>query len=272
MDHILITKQNIHEFGKYLPLNMAPGEDRIIIGAYDDDGVICGVISYAVMAYEYEVDWLYVTPNMRRRGVARGLMDELFRFIKSTGEVLPINIEFEVSEKDMDLFYFFMSIDEMNVSYSHERFYVSSRNISDSQILSKEVMLEFETTPFCSLPRSEQEELLKETDRVHPFVIEDYDMWINNCIRELCNVYYSNGKAVGFILFQNRTDVNIECSYIFSKTPMLTKKMIVDSASVVKKSYQKSGVVFDTVDDVMEHMCRRIFPEAKIKHIYAAEW
>ncbi len=272
MNHILITEKNIKDFSDFLPLDLMPGENRFIIGAYDDDGMVCGVISFSLLEYEYDVDWLYVTDQMRRKKIATGLVNEVFQFIKVTGEIYPINIKFEVSDDDMELLYFFNSIEELDLSYSHERFYVSSSEIAGSEILSNGVMFELETKSFFSLTLTEQKKLLEKTNSSHPFVIEDYDMWHANCLKELCKVYYTNERASGFILFQKRTDSKIECTYIYSQNSMVTKVMITEAAKTVIKLFPKKGVVFDTVDEMMEKMCRKIFPATTTKHIYVAEW
>lgn len=60
-------------------------DNRISIGVVDEEDKILGAISYIVVRYEYVIDWVYVEPQVRRRGLGTGLVDKVIETIMPTG-------------------------------------------------------------------------------------------------------------------------------------------------------------------------------------------
>ena len=111
MNYILINSDNISDFEGVLPPDYHTVGKRVSLGAYEDDGKILGSISVRMADDEYELDWLYVVPSYRRRGVAKGLFEEITAFISEMG-TMPLTAWFEVSEDDDALYRYFLSLKE----------------------------------------------------------------------------------------------------------------------------------------------------------------
>ena len=109
MNHILITEENADDFSPLLPPGYSPAEDRIAIGAYNDKGYMAGTISLKQVDYEYDIDWLYVSPSFRRKGVGTGLIKEAVNMIDETG-VVPFTARFEATPEDDGILWFFRSL------------------------------------------------------------------------------------------------------------------------------------------------------------------
>ena len=65
MNHILVSKENFDFFSHILPEEYYTEGTRITLGAYDNDGVVHGVISYVSLGYECIIDWIFVEAASR---------------------------------------------------------------------------------------------------------------------------------------------------------------------------------------------------------------
>ena len=272
MNYILINKENYADFLALIPLSIYPEDGRIILGAYSDDGDIIGVISFELSDNEYNLDWLFVAPSMRGRGVAKGLLREVFRFISVTGEVYPLSAEFEVTEEDNSLYGFFLSQNDMDVSFSHLRYYVSAEELKTSHLLNKTVNIVLGEKKFFDLTGAEQNRVINEMTADHRYFLENREKWGESCIEKLCRVMYSEDRVIGTIFVQRRTDGNLELSYLYSKNPLCTKKLVNETAKGISEFYPRCSLIFDTVDEGALKMARKLFPSSKTVNIYQAEW
>ena len=171
MNHVLITAENIDDFKSVLPQEELPQKDRITLGAYNDDHEVTGAISFALIDYQYDIDWLYVPPSVRRQKIATGLLDEVFKFISRTGMIYPVSVMYEVSAKDESLYDFFLERIDMDTEYDHLRFYVSPGELSASEGLKKNVEVDLEDREFFSLPKQEQKSFIDQITDDHLFLI-----------------------------------------------------------------------------------------------------
>ena len=271
-NHILITDKNHDDFKGVLPPGLSLSPERIALGCYEDDGRILGALSLTLTAFEYDIDWLYVVPDSRRKGIATGLMKEFFDFIKRTGEVCPVSASFEVTPDEQSLYSFFLTVEGMDVSYSHPRYYVKHKELVDSKELKKELMVQFDEKLFLKLDKAEQEKILNEVRESGVYAVKNYESWQKSCVPELCRVMYLDGKAEGTVFVLWRPDGNLEFSYIQSNNPVCTKSLINRTAADVLKFYSGCSLVFDTVVQQAEKIAGKLFPDMEPVDIYKAEW
>ncbi len=141
--------------------SLRPSEKRISIGAYDDDGTVQGAISVILEAGQYDCDWLYVHPECRGIGVGNELYDEILTLIGTTGLIYPLSASFEVSEEDMALYGFFLSRDDAEVAFSHNRFYIEPEEIMRSMRLKEKLPALLEEKDFTLLDKKEKKRVLE---------------------------------------------------------------------------------------------------------------
>ena len=187
-NYIRITKSNYEDFKEILPPAITVSPERVILGCYDDDGSVLGTMSFTMTEYEYEIDWLYVVPENRRQGTASGLMKLFFDFWKKTGEIYPVRALFEVTETDASLYWFFLSVEEMDVSFSHNRYRIDHEEIAGMKDLSHDRDNVFDEQYFFELDKKEQDAVLDEIAKDGIYVIENREDWENECILDLCRV------------------------------------------------------------------------------------
>ncbi len=272
MNHILITEKNYEAFMKVLPLYGLQLKNRHAIGAYSDEGVVAGAISFTLADDRYFLDWLYVIPEYRNRGIATGLIHEIFSFIKTTGYIYPIEAEFEVADSNAPIYGMFISNEEFDVRYSHKRFYIEPKELSTSKALSKEYNIVYDEEFFFKLDKERQEKVLSQVNKENLLYIADYDEWKMTRAGSLCRVLSHDGKVVGCVFFNKRTDKYLELTYIFGKSSIVTMYMIITSAKLIMQEYPGYGIVYDTVGKGTESLSKKVFPDGKFINIYTAEW
>lgn len=272
VNNILITEKNYDDFKAVLPPGLFFSDERITLGCYEDDGTVLGALSFILSSYEYKIDWLYVIPEKQGNGIATGLLDTFSDFVRKTGEIYPVTAQFEVAEQDMSLYGFFLSVEGMDVSYSHKRYYVDNRALKDSKELKKDVMVKFDEKLFFKMDKSEQERVLQEIDDEGVYVVEDYDHWVKCCVPELCRVMYLEDEIKGAVFVLWRTDGNLEFSFIHSTNPVCTKALVNVTASDITKYFPRCSLVFDAVVPQSEKMAEKLFPDTEPIDIYEAEW
>lgn len=272
MNYICIGKDNMDDFKSVLYPGFEPGEKRITIGAYDDDGTIQGAVSFLLMEDQYDCDWLYVHPECRGKGVGSGLYDQIRDFIQGTGMIYPLSASFEVSEEDRDLYGFFLSEDDVIVEYSHKRFYVKPEQIAAADILKKELLTGYQVELFSELNTEQKKEVLAELKEQHCYLIQDAAGWVKERIPELDMVLYDRDSIVGLIFFGKREDNYLELSYLYSTSPMGVLQMLARSAKIVDETYPGYGIVYDAVNVETEAISRKIFPDNTGVCIYEAVW
>ena len=64
----------------------------------------------------------------------------------------------------------------------------------------------------------------------------------------------------------------MELSYIFSKNPLCTHRLLGITARDIVKLYPGSGITFDALVHQTEMMAVKAFPGKEPVHIYKAEW
>ncbi len=128
MNHILITEDNQEAFSDVLPPRLS-GRDRITIGAYDDDGAVCGAVSMTQASDRMDLDWIFVMPQVRRRGIGSGLVAELSDYALQA-EGRPLYCSFAADEDEGNGLYLFFVSDALSdcgfdVSYAYDRYIIT---------------------------------------------------------------------------------------------------------------------------------------------------
>ena len=272
MRHTLITGVNIDAFRAVLPQSGFSLKNRYTIGAINYDDLIVGAVSFVLVGNQYNIDWLYVSPSMRRQKVATKLMNEVFAFIKDTGEVYPISAEYEVSSKDFSLYGFFLSIDELDTAFSHQRYYVDSRDIASSEGLKKSGEIALTEKEFFSLPKEYQNKYLNELSSSGDYLIEDRKHWAEICEHKLCRVVTQGEKLLAASFILGRSDGNLELSFLYSNNPLATKKLISDVAADIVEKYPGAKLIFDAVGEKSAPLAKKLFPNAKSVNVYESIW
>lgn len=99
MDTVLIDNKNIMFFAPYIPqqlIKQLASPDWMALGAVEEGTAISALVTYYATE-RLSLEWLYVTPERRRRGVANSMLDTLQNAVKN-GNTRMITASFDHKE------------------------------------------------------------------------------------------------------------------------------------------------------------------------------
>ncbi len=274
MNYIIINQENQEDFQSVLPEDFTTGKMRVTLGAYDEEGYVCGAVSFRLAGWQYHLDWLFVEPASRRRGIASGLLDEIYAFIRSLTPY-PLLAHFEASEEEDALHGFFLSLGKRpllcSMAYSHERYYISHDALASSPVLLKQIGAGGGQKYFFEEPERSRRKILSKIEE--HYVVEDLEAWEASCVPELCRVSYAKegGDIACLIFVQRQMDEKLELSFLYSQNPRRLMGLLSDVSAEALKLFPKAQLVFDAINEGSRQLAEKIFPGAASVHIYEAE-
>ncbi|MCR4797323.1 MAG: hypothetical protein K5853_02630 [Lachnospiraceae bacterium] len=180
MYFVKIDGSNKALFSHVLPESMIDGLG-ISIGAVSDD-VTVGAVSLSFIGEEYSIDWLYVAPSERLKGVGRGL----FPFVLA------------IDDED----------NPIDITYSHDRYVISATDFSGSKgldkVLGSGMILDYETGSFMKEDAAVRGNLLSEASEF--FTVSDVEKFVSTCENDLCLVAKKKGEIYALALVQRESE------------------------------------------------------------------
>lgn len=271
MNLVLVTEKNIKLFEGLLAESIKLKKDRLIFGAYDEEGYVLGAIACTYLEYEYSIDWLYVIPEARRCKVATALLKCLLNAVNELN-MAPVSARFE-TRQDNNLYEFFISQDDVDVDYLCDRYYVSPKDIWNSRTLSSAREKVKEDTSICFFDASAgmRRMLLEELNNLpDSYEIADYKDWEETCVRDLCRLTVADNKPTGCIFVTARNDGNLWLSYLYSTNSIDMMTLVNSVAERMKDQCPDAMLVFDAVNDMSRKLADSFFPKAVKVNVYEA--
>ena len=281
MNYIKIDESNKTDFASVLPEEFSKAP-YISLGAYEEDGSVCGAVALSFDGTQYDMEWLYVSPQKRRTGVGFGLVKEVRSMIMDIG-FGPISAQFEVGRGD-GLYPFFLSISNpeflVDVVYSHDRYVVSAKDFLDSTVAKngeknkiEDIENEIKNNSvqlFWDMEEELREKALQKT--MKHLSILDEDIFAKSCEKPLCFVAQKDQELLSFLIAQNTPSGGIYLSYLYSKEPKALMAVLQAAAVEMKENYGEQTLFFDAVTGGAQSMAEKIFPHSVKRHIYEAEF
>ena len=271
MNYVWIDEENVDSFLNVLPRDLILADSHICVGITDDEDYVCGAICYRYTLYQYDVLWLYVIKERRRQGFGTALMDIVFKVVGRSGEIYPISAYFE-AEDDESLYPFFISYEKMDVSYSHDRYILSPKDIYRALIPPKAAEQTMEQTFFFSLPGSLQKNMLEMLRKDEGYAPDDYESWKETIVPELCKCIIKNEELKVLVFVHKRLGGDLELSYLYSKNPMGLAEILMSTAWDIEEKYPEARLYFDAISEEAALLAKKIFPKINVIPVYEAEW
>ncbi len=274
MYFVKIDESNKELFSHVLPESMIDGLG-ISIGAILD-GVTVGAVSLSFNGEEYSIDWLYVAPSERLKGVGRGLIHEVRSMVSDIG-ICPIRMALSSSD-DSGLFPFVLAIDDednpIDITYSHDRYVISATDFSGSKgldkVLGSGMFLDYETGSFMKEDAAVRGNLLSEASEI--FTVSDVEKFVSTCENDLCLVAKKKGEIYALALVQRESENVLRLSYLHSKNPKALTSLLQDLLAVLSEYPDDMVIYFDTVTVEAILLANKLFPDAKKEAIYDIEF
>ncbi len=270
--HILLKGETRKDFESVFPFVFKDTDNRISLGAYREDGAILGALSFTLADNQYTIDWLYVIPEARRQGIATGLVTEFQEFMIHTGERYPVNARFPVTDEDVSVHRFFLSLSGADVAYSHERFFVTPENIRKAAPLHRNTADVAQTEKFFENREDWQKKTLRSLERIYGYTVTDYDTWKEDCVPELCLCLSVKSNLLCGIFVQRAAEHMLELSWLYGKYPQGLFQLLEKAAQEAESLYPEDTLTFEAVNEKSENLAKRLFPNARSVSIYEAGW
>ena len=271
MNFILLDKENREDFISVYPSVIPDDGERISIGAGSDGGEALGAVSVVYLNCQILIDWLYVDPLARNRGIGSALIAEIIEMITKTGERYPLVARFPVTEEEDSLHRFFLSLEEFEVSFSHDRYYVTAKDLREIKPFRKQMMEEEPPGHFFEEPVAWQKQILSQLESEQVYSVPDYGKWKEDCVPELCLSFVMDGELVGLIFVTKRGE-DLELAWLYSVFPSVLYRLLKEALETADQLYPEADLTFEVMSEEAGKLAKKFFPDARREHIYEAEW
>ena len=270
MNYIRVSGENKSEFASILPEVFSDGKGVSLV-AYDDDGTVCGAVSLSYAGYQYNVDWLYVTPERRREKIATGLLKEVRRMVDSVG-ICPISVRFDATE-DNGLYDFFLSVSNpdmpIDVDYAYDRYIVSAEDFIGAEVMKKNAEMDYVPVYLFEMEGEQREKAFDKA--MEHLIVSDPEAFEESCVKELCLAVEKDDEILALMIVQKEVEDDLHLSYLYSVDGKTLMSILLPAAKVVKKSYRGYSISFDAVTEAASLLAGKFFPNADKRLIYEAE-
>ena len=271
-NYLLIDSHHQEEFANVLPACLAEGGNTCAIGVYDDEGHVLGAIAYRCEGFPYYIEWIFVDPAVRRKGIGTTLIRKVFSIIGGTGERYPVICQVPFTEQEPDLYYFLLTQQCADLFFSHDRYCLKPEEIREVEDLHRKGNLTLEQKSFFDLSDMEQKKILQQMDQEQIFSVAYMERWNEGYIPSLCRVIYVNNTLMNLIFVKTLPDGNLKLELLYSKYLRGLEELLLSAVKEMESTYPDKELVFDAVSEESRRLARRLFPHARVTHIYEGEW
>ncbi|MCR5093415.1 MAG: GNAT family N-acetyltransferase [Lachnospiraceae bacterium] len=245
------------------------------IGAIAEDGEkpqAAGVLTGHIDPPEMVLDWLFVAPEYRRRGIAARLVDTVAATAVKQVQLEGIVTQFSGEHEGMDAF-----LEEFGfLNYEMEGMCQYRSRISELSLPEKKTDKEGTTVPLSEVPARAWKQLTIEVNDAGktekpiscgvplPILPEDY-LPESRAIVE-------DGRISALILLERDGDaINVAWLYGDSGKPMLLLRVLGDAADQVRSAYGEDiELVFGTLNEQSSRLAERLMPDAEVSPLYSS--
>lgn len=268
--YIEINDENKEDFSEVLP-ELLMDHIGLSVGAVNSADEVCGAVSVSFDGEQYDIDWIFVTPEMRRRGVGRGLVEEIKRMVDRIG-ICPIYARFDpMGESGLYGFFLSLNSDRMvvDVNYSHDRYEVDAQDFLNSEHLKLKKDPDYMADRLFELEEDKIESALGIALGNYSF--RDPEAFRESCEKNLCFAVQKDDRIRGVMLVQKLPGGDLLLSYIYSADPRAAASLLMAAALELKRNYKHKKIYFDVMNGEAEIMAKKFFPDAIPIHIYEAD-
>lgn len=268
----LITMENLEYFQPLLPDTFTIGGGNVALGAVDGEGYACGTVICAFTGDAYRLEWIFVDPSMRKRGIGKALVYAALRGICKMGENVPVVCYFPVVDGESDLYGFFIRFESAEVLYCHEQYNLKIEDLKASWILNRKGKPRYPQTLFFDKSKEEQLRILALLQKEAYYRIDNYEEWKASCIPEYCRMIERDGELTNLIFVRHGFGKELEVSFLYSTNEQGMMEMLTMLTMEVEDRFPDAVISFDTPNAETERMAKKLFPDAQPSHIYEVSW
>lgn len=253
---------------------------------FDDPNIIClgtidntvfparaaGILVASIVENSVNIEWLYVHPDYRRKGIATGLLDQMM-LAADKAQIDDVFCTFSEANDSVTFFTLDFGFAICFTTGWHDY----DLKLKDFKPLPKDPTGEFELESFFYTSQKDIDAfnaMVAESDATVgvPLTIDPRDYSpMSVCVKK-------NGKITGILLVQiNQMEdtTKIEFPWVFFKSDSIKAMpavygLVIDS---IRELYPESTKVhFETLNPGMDGIVTKLAPSAEFKEVYSAHW
>ncbi len=263
-----VTSEEILKvFGPLLPeeYNRKKGKDTFLLGAVDEEGEACGVLWYSFTGYAYEIMFLGVHPDHRRKGVGTLLLQSFLESLYKMNMVYPVWVTYLKEETDgfeefmksrHNFFYF-----EPDQNYKIRKF---DRNYSK---IYKKILGTSSNAKlfFRQSPRSIKG-FLTDQEKQGLYFLNSDDLKTSEFDENLCFCMEEEGHIYSVLMVKIVDNDTRELSYVYveeghPKQGSAMQNMISALGKAFEENYPNTSLMVQTVNEKSNKLIKDFFPE-----------
>ena len=261
-----ITDRETEEVFRFLlPASLGKGmaEGEFLLGAYDAEYAPAGVLLYEFNGFGYELLYLGVHPEHRRRGVATLLLDTFLESLYAMDRALPVRILFVPDEETEAFSEFIRSRSDFFFTETVPQYQLTKADRESSPAYKRLLRGSSEAKRYADLPAGVRKGFVNEQHKSGLWFLqapeeEDFDPELSLCELE-------DGHIAAAALFRKISEKERELSYLYVRNdaPVLLTEVLTAAMQALEKHCPDADLYLQAVNAHARELLKKIFPESR---------
>ncbi len=267
-DKFQFIRVTMPEFETLLPVQIY--NEAIISLGILDEGIPCGVICASFEDFHYNLKWIYIDEDYRRKGYATALLTELLSVIREAGETYPMQATF-TSDRE-DILEFFQSYEHFDLVAEGDVYHISSEEKRDSELYMHLAGIKSKGyRSFYQFDAYAKKTFINTIGKKYPQFERLLKMDMDAYVPELTLAYgTANIKAAVFCkILDDRT---IDISLVYANDAISAGMILVALINQIEKNYADYGLRIICVNDRSRDAVWKLFHNAEPEYLLQANW
>lgn len=265
-------KETFEAFEDLYPKNVDISESTMDFGAADSEGRAVGLMQVSTDEVFYTIEWLYVHPDVRRRGIATYLVKRFVDNLSATTNIREVQALFY--DDNSDVFSFFSSLDSFDVSRECREIEIEADELENNALLEKLSKTDMSNVRlFASQDPQIQNEFIEEMKDMDMYAVLDKKDWLNSLLEEMSFCIIKDYKVAGAALVRECDENMLELMFLYGSNPVFTQKILGRMYKKYCEKYRGYGMKMFLANDNCVSMADKLFKGAAItRQRYKADW
>lgn len=212
-EFIRITDETLHWFAPLLSEELCrrlTGQKNLYAIGAVEDRTACGILVFRIGKPVAEIRMLAVSPEFRRRGIARGMVEYLCRHAWDT--TTPVVCSFSAPDLQDPVYLFFAGLENFSVTLEDGMICkVPFSDIPRSRLAALRNS-SAQIRPFFSLPEVTRWQFVRQLQQQHALLWDNFDG--QDCCQPLC-LCATNGANIQAAVFVSNDGADLDLSFVW---------------------------------------------------------
>ena len=235
-----------------------------------EQGIPCGVICAKFTDYRYEITWIYVDENSRKKGYAKALLAKLTSILREADEVYPLIASF--TSEDEALVALFQKTEHFYVRPVGVIVEISPKVRLKSKAYTSLLSLELAgVRSYYDYPVEAKDTFLKKYRNQFPqlaqYLEDDLDKY-----DEKLSLAYGRKTIKAAVFAKELEGEKIEICYLYAEDVIALGLLLSALSKTIEGSFSKHTIRIVCVTDNAISFVEELFEEANREYLLEAAW